>query len=409
MINLKTKRIVGIIKGVTVLLLVFFGELFAQTSSHEKLEADDVTHLEKTPSKAMSPDSHDSFTHPTLNFGTSLPTDVGRGYPTGFGFFSWKKSAWPWISSDFKFIFAGISGDAELIFRGLIASDTHFGLGLNYQTLGRFEEYQRGQIAIENRMETNKVTGRLFLEQSIIAEYAEIAKIRLIYEFGYEDYSRDDDTAPAFILAPSGTFQSMKLNGNTGHLNRPLYSPSGWNLNLTFEAVFRNHWHRWGPPNLWDSPSEFQKMQLNTSYVFSSFYEQKMIAKLNGGIGNGLDRLSAYKIGGSLAGIFDPLVLHGFYAQEIFAEDYGLLNLDYVFPLLKEQEMALHLYLDSAVTQRSDILDHQAHGWIGVGSGVSLKGWLDSQWLFGYGYGINAQRKSDHGGHEVFAQMTKSF
>jgi hypothetical protein len=83
--------------------------------------------------------------------------------------------------------------------------------------------------------------------------------------------------------------------------------------------------------------------------------------------------------------------------------------LDYVLPLLQERQLALHFYGDGAFTKRSDIPDDSAHGWVGLGTGVSVKGWWETDWLAGYGYGANAQRGPDHGGHEVFVQMSKKF
>ncbi len=376
---------------------IFLTPLLAQTS----------TSLKTAPS--LKENSSNINDQKSAGAGISVPVDDGRGYPAGYGFFLWKRSAWPWPSTDFKLTMAGINGDAELIHRGLIASDTDLGYGFNYQTLGRFEEYHQGQIDIGNRMETNKASGRLFLQQHVISNYAEIAQIRAAYEFGYEDYSREDDTSPTFTLAPSSFFQTLKLHGGTGKLTRSNYSPKGWNLNFGAEATFRDDWSRWGPPNLWDSPSEFQKFQIDGSYVALSIHEQKLVTKFSGGIGNGLDRLSAYKLGSSLTGTPHSLVLHGFYTREIFAEDYELLNFDYVMPLLKDQQLAWHLYFDEAITQRSDIPDNQAHVWFGSGTGISFKGYGDIHCLIGYGYGINAPRGSDHGGHEIFAQMSKQF
>ncbi len=357
--------------------------------------------------KDISPE--DINDHKSISLGTSAPMDDGRGYPQGFGYFYWKRSAWPWTSSDFKLVFAGISGDVELTLRDLINENTDLGFGLNYQTMGRFEEYQRGQIDIGNRMNFDKVSGRLFLQQHVIVNYVEIAKIHAAYEFGYENYSRDDDTTVTFTLAPSGLFQTVKLGAGTGTLIRSNYSPKGWNLNLNAEATFRDHWRQWGPPNLWDSPSEFQKFQMNTTYVASCVDEQKLVIKLNGGIGNGLDRLSTYKIGGALVDMPHTLTLHGFYTREIFAEDYLLIGFDHTIPILQEQQFALHLYWDGALTRRTDISDRASHIWAGTGAGVSFKGWWDTNWLLGYGYGINAQRGTDHGGHELFAQMSKEF
>jgi len=344
-----------------------------------------------------------------ISTGASIPMDDGRGYPNGYGYALWKRSGWPWPTTDFKLAFAVVTGDAELSLRGLITRDTDLGFGFSYRTLGRFEEYNRGQIDILSRMETHTVAGRWFVHHRIIHNYVEIAQARATYELGYADYARESETISSFTLAPSGIFQTVRLNAGTGKLKRSDYSPKGWAVNLEAEATFRDDWRRWGPPNAWDSPSSFQKFQMDAAYVASSVYDQKLLAKFGGGVGSGLDRLSTFRLGDSLSGRPDNLVLHGFYTHEIFAEDYVLLNLDYIIPLLREQELAFHAYADGAVTTRSDIPDHSAHVWTGIGAGVSFKGWWETQWVVGYGYGINAQRGNDHGGHEFFTQMSKQF
>lgn len=390
-------------------LKIFFGILLTASS----LVAQPITlklranpEVKQSTTKETSENINDQK---SVVFGISVPMDNGRGYPTVFGYFLWKRKAWPWPSSDFKLTFAGIAADAELTLRSLLSEETDLGFGMNYRVLKRFEEYRQGQIDIGNRMEVNQVAGRLFVQQHLMANYAEIGQLRGTYEWGYTDYSRDDDTSSNFTLAPDGLFQTLKLNGGSGKLKSSNYSPSGWDFNFGAEATFRDHWRRWGPPNLWDSPSEFQKFQLNSTYVASSFGEQKIISKLSGGVGNDLDRLSAFKLGGSLTGLPEAFVLHGFYTREIFAEDFVLLNLDYLIPILKEQQLALHFYLDGAATRRGDIPDRDFHDWVGSGAGMSFKGWWETDWLIGYGYGINAQRGADLGGHEIFTQMSKKF
>ncbi len=345
----------------------------------------------------------------SLHAGVSWPVDDGRGYPLGYGYFLWKRTSWPCPSTDFKLVFAGVVGDVELTMRGLIADNTDLGFGGSWQTMGRFEEYNRGQLRLGNRMGVERYGGRVFVQQHIVANFTEIAKLRATYENGYEEYYHDDDTAPTFQIATSGMFQSAKFGGGTGTLKRSNFSPTGWDFNFGFEATFRDHWRAWGPPNRWDSPSQFQKFSMDGTYVAGSFDDQKLVTKFGGGVGNGVDRLAAFKLGGALTGWPNALVMHGYYTREIFAEDYALLNLDYVVPLHNEQELALHFYGDGAMTKRSDIPDRAVHLWSGVGTGVSFNGWWETQWLFGYGYGINAQRGNGNGGQEFFAQMSKQF
>lgn len=391
--------------------LCSFSLSFAETDpSQKKTQLRTASPVKGTESELSPPTAREINDHIALEGGISVPADHGRGYPKGFGYFFWKRDAWPWPTTDFRLIFGGIEGDTELTMRGFVTRDTDLGFGVNYHITGRLEEYDRGQINIGNRMRISHYSGRLFLQQHIMVNYLETVRLRLTYEYGYTQYYHDDDTTPTFQLANNGSFQTIRLNSSMGKLNHSNDRPSGWNVNLGAEATFRDNWKSWGPATTpWKSPSEFQKLTLDGTYVVSSFDEQKLVTKLTGGVGNELDRLSTYRLGGSLSGFHSSFVLHGFYIKEIFAEDFGLLNLDYVIPLLKEQRLALHLYADSAITRRTDIPDHEPHGWVGTGTGLSFRGWWDTHWLVGYGYGINAQRGSNDGGHEFFAQISKEF
>ena len=345
----------------------------------------------------------------TLNAGATIPLDDGRGYPNAYGYFFTKRKAWPWPETDFQAAFAVVAADAELSWRGLLTRDTDLGFGVNYQTFGRYEEYNRGQILILERMATDTVSGRLFIHQRVHHNFAQVAELRAMYELGYTDYSRDDETITNFTLANSGIFQTARLSGGSGTYEASNYSPKGWSLSFNVEATFRDDWRRWGPPNLYDSSSEFQKFQLDGVYVLPIYKDQSLIGRFTGGVGNDLDRLAAFKLGSSLTGKPGTLVLHGFYTEEIFAEDFVLGNVDYVIPILTEQQLALHFYADGAATTRGDVPDRSVHGWAGIGSAVTFVGWWETEWQVGYGFGINAQRGTDNGGHEFFTQMSKQF
>lgn len=392
-------------KAKTLLPLLLATTLASVATAQKPLEKKDIP-VRGQPSDAAAEPSPDKK---SVHGGISVPVDDGRGYPLGYGYFSWKRPAWPCPNTDFKLTFAGIVGDVELTFRNAIATNTDIGLGGGWQTQGRFEEYNRGQLRLGNRMGVERYTGRVFVQQHIVANYAEIGTVRATYEAGHEGYYHDNDTAPTFAIATSGFFQSARLNGGLGKMTRSNYAPSGKELNFGFEATFRDDWQRWGPANRWDSPSQFQKFWMDTTWVVDSFEEQKLVAKLGGGVGNGVDRLAAFKLGGALTGWPNALALHGYYTRELFAEDYVLINADYVIPILEEQKLSLHFYGDGALTKRSDIPDRAIHLWSGVGTGVSFEAWWETQWLVGYGYGINAQRGNDTGGHELFATMSKQF
>jgi hypothetical protein len=132
--------------------------------------------------------------------------------------------------------------------------------------------------------------------------------------------------------------------------------------------------------------------------------------RVGGGLGEDLDELSAYKVGGNLLGI-EPftMTLHGYYTREFFADDFGIANLELRQQLTEEHALALHLYGDWAVLKP---VPPEAPDWdnfFGVGAGVSFRALWDVDWLISYGYGVNAVRHGNHGGHEVGIALEKKF
>jgi len=138
-----------------------------------------------------------------------------------------------------------------------------------------------------------------------------------------------------------------------------------------------------------------------------------LAGRLVGGMGQRLDELSAYKLGGHLTGIDEfTYTLHGYYTREIFAEDFGLGNLSVTLPLCDCWDLAGHVYGDWAVANMFDVTTGHVDKWrnfFGVGTGISFRAWWNTYVLLTYGYGINAVRNGDHGGHEIGLALEKKF
>ena len=132
-----------------------------------------------------------------------------------------------------------------------------------------------------------------------------------------------------------------------------------------------------------------------------------------GGLGEHMDELSAWKLGGNLVNV-DPYgyTLHGYYTREIFADDFGLANVTFSFPIADWHKLTGHLYGDYAVVNELDVTVGKATGWhsfIGAGAGLGFNALWNTDFLISYGYGFNALRNGDRGGHEVGFALEKKF
>jgi hypothetical protein len=133
-------------------------------------------------------------------------------------------------------------------------------------------------------------------------------------------------------------------------------------------------------------------------------------ARIAGGYGEHLDELSAWKLGGNLVNI-EPYAstLHGYYLHEFFTDRFVMSNLALSIPVNDKHNLAVHFYGDWANARGVPPLAPEYHNYVGVGSGVSFRGPWKTDFLLSYGYGINAERNGDRGGHEVALGLEKQF
>ena len=226
-------------------------------------------------------------------------------------------------------------------------------------------------------------------------------------------FYRPSDTTRDFTLPATFLTQTVQGELRFGGIEPGLLARRGAELYLAAESSFRSGFTTFGP-NGAPFPSHSQYERFFGSVAGKIPAGPTTIAmRLSGGLGEHLDELSAWKLGGNMVGI-EPFsyTIHGYYTREIFAEDFILGNLAFSFPIADQQHVAGHLYADYAAAKTLDVTTGQLEEWhsfFGVGAGVSFRAFWKSNILVSYGYGINALRNGDHGGHEIGAALEKEF
>ncbi len=148
--------------------------------------------------------------------------------------------------------------------------------------------------------------------------------------------------------------------------------------------------------------------RLGATYTFGV---QQASAFFNAGIAENTDALSTFRMGGGLRLRAEfPLLLHGFYVEEVFARSFWLMNFAYRFPIWPGQDL-VHLQLLADVAQVNYIQGHQLPRSTLAGVGVNLSVAVTKRidLVVGYGYGINAPRGNGFGGQEFDAQFQLKF
>jgi hypothetical protein len=172
------------------------------------------------------------------------------------------------------------------------------------------------------------------------------------YEFHYDAYFRDAETAPDFVI-PSST----ATNGvGVGYE----YHRRGYSLLANATAYRRTTWEPWGPAGaLTDAGRDYSRYDVGLSKDFT--YATFQTIHLNGTYfgGQDLDRFSMYQFG-----LFDAARMHGVPSAVRFA-DLVMFRGSYSFNLLDQYR--LDLFLDHA-RGRDPQLDDQWRPVTGIGA-----------------------------------------
>jgi len=352
-----------------------------------------------------------------LYVGVAAPFDNGKGDLGGAGYFHWNKLQFPTENTQFRFIFAGVFADALLTYPRFFDADTSLNIGANVLAFfNGMTEYRDGDDIDSQRFDGSSADARAYVEREVFKLWDEVPfNISVEYALRGAQYDARDSTLPTFVLPSDHLTQIAQVTARLGGISPGIVRRQGMELFVKFESAWRSNWTQWGPAGApFVTSNRYQKIiagvggLLPVDKFFPSLKHHHIGLQVTGGAGNRLDRLSSFKLGGSLPAGREPSQLRGFYGNEFFASDFVLVNFSYEFPLAEWRQLALHVGADYATLRRDDIAERSWNNYQGVGGGVSFK-LFGADMLVSYGYGINAPRLGSEGGHEVTAQFFKSF
>jgi hypothetical protein len=317
-----------------------------------------------------------------------------------------------------RVIFAGVYADAELSYFLPAQPQTAIGIGGGGGVyIDSLTPYRQGERLSHQQFYGDNANARVFINHELAQiPFGDLGKLPVNVRGTYAvtgSFYREADTTKSFTIPDDFLTQTVLAELRFGGIEPGLTARRGAELYLAAEANYRSGFDAFGPTG---SP-----FPAHTTYqrLFGSLggkipiKKTILVLRAGGGMGEHVDELSAYKIGGNLTGADAySYPLHGYYTRELFADDFGLVNTEYIVPLVKSCELAGHLYGDYAVVKEIDVAAGTAdqwHSFIGVGTGVSFRTVWDIHALVTYGYGVNAVRNENRGGHEVGLALEKQF
>jgi hypothetical protein len=220
----------------------------------------------------------------------------------------------------------------------------------------------------------------------------------------YSTFARADSTSPTFQLPEDRGEFNVRTGLRWGGIEPTLFPALAMELTVWYEGQFRTASGTYGfnDDRKVESHSHLFWAEAALSYTLPKS-QQNFDVRLMAGTSVDADRFSAYRLGGYLPLVSEfPLLLPGYYFQEISARQFVLLNANYLLPLDKSQRWNLNVNASSAVV---DYLpgEEQPGNWLsGVGGGILYRAPSDRfKIMVAYAYGVDALRSHGRGAQSI--------
>lgn len=340
-----------------------------------------------------------------FQLGYNQPTE-GRGPIAGYAFYYLNRpSVFNRTNLTFRIAVAPVFLDSQIGIKDALSENTDLGLGIEGGGFAdNFAELRKGRF-IRSESFTGHGGGASL---GVFHRFNPDNRIPLngILRAGFHHaaYGREDHTDPNFVVPDSIQYYNLRTGLRWGGRAPVLFPKVAMELSVWHEAQFRGGDGSYGFANdrTVRSRSHLFWTRGLLTYTLPK-KEHSFSISLTLGASRHADRFSAYRMGGFLPLVAEfPLNIPGYYAQEITARDYGLLNGFYSIPLDVEHNWFLAFTIASAAVDYLPGLEQTGKWHTGIGGGIRYRS-PNRAWqiALGYGHGFNAIRKSGRGAHSV--------
>ena len=228
----------------------------------------------------------------------------------------------------------------------------------------------------------------------------------------YVVYQRSGETDGQFRLPADTPIYSGRAGIRVGGEPPELLPEVALEASAWYEASFRPHTEPYGFPDAPVRTSQTaQQVWGRVGGIVTLAKTHTARVFLTGGTSAAADALTSYRLGSALPFRREfPLVLHGYFVDEVFARRFWLLNVAYRFPIWPGGErVKLQLAFDYAMVEylAGHALPRRGLRGVGADLNIALTDW--AMLVLGYGYGWDAPRDGKFGGHEANALIEFKF
>jgi hypothetical protein len=342
----------------------------------------------------------DPFRRDLIQFGYNQPLE-GHAPIAGYAFYYHNQPDFLRTNLTLRLAVAPVYLDSELGFVHGLGPNTDFAIGLAGGGFAdSYDEIHGGTYYPSQSFEGNggEISGSVYH----LFNPGALIPLNLVLRGSahYSTYDRNSDTAANFQLPSDRGEFDIRAGLRWGGIEPTLFPALAMELSVWYEGQFRTDSGAYGfnGDREVEPQSHLFWLEAALNYTLPKS-QQSFSVSLTAGTSVDADRFSAYRLGGFLPLESEfPLLLPGYYYQEISARQFVLAHASYILPLDTKRRWNVILGASSAFV---DYLpgEGQPGNWLnGVGGGILYRS-PANRWtiLVGDGYGVDAIRSHGRG------------
>jgi hypothetical protein len=346
-----------------------------------------------------------------LGINQSLHDD---GPTAAYAFYYWNQPDVPATNMTLRLAIAPVYLDGELGFRGLLGENTDLGVGVfGGGFYNSYYEIRQGNYYRNESFNGNGGGAALSLYHLFNPDATVPLNGILRAGMNYHVFSDTSDTADNFTLPDNQPFYTLRTGLRWGG-KEPLLAPRlAAELSVWYDLEYRPQPGTYGfRGGNWELNSVSHRFLGSARLIYTMPRSEHYLALgLTGGAVINADRFSAYRLGGALPFTSEfPLMIPGYFNEELSAQDFGLLYGLYAIPLGASKSWSIFASGATAVVHYLDGLEQSGNWNSGVTGGLSFKSRNRRlQAVVASGYGIDAIRSDGRGGYSVAFMLQYNF
>ena len=345
-----------------------------------------------------------------LGFNQSLHND---GPIAAYAFYYWNMPEVPATNMTLRLAIAPVYVDGELGFKGLLSENTDVGVGVfGGGFYNSYYEVRQGNYYRDESFEGHGTGAALSLYHCFNPSSEMPLNGILRAGMNYHFFSDTSDTADNFTLPSNQPFYTLRTGLRWGG-KEPLLAPRlAAELAAWYDLEYRPDNGDYGFGGDRELNSTSHRFLGSALFIYTMPRSEHYIAiGLTGGAVINADRFSAYRLGGALPFTSEhPLMIPGYFHEELSAENFGLLHGLYGIPFGQSKSWSVFAGGATAVIDYPDGLEQSGNWNSGVTGGVTYKSKNRRlQTVAAVGYGIDAIRSDGRGGYSVCFMLQYNF